>query len=102
MNNVVLTASFVPATIAVGAFTAMLPETAVIRRATDADTMTKGDVRTAEKAATAITVLIGAATSFVVKSPYPLYSALVSCVALIALYEAILSVNPHPNQKVMR
>lgn len=100
MSPAVVSASLVPVTVSVGAFTAMLPDVAAIRRATRADVNTCKDVRTAEVASSAVTLVIGLTAGAFVKSPYPLYAALVSCVVLVALYEAILSVNPHPNSKV--
>lgn len=97
MNGVVVSSALVPITVSVGTFTALLPELSDIRKSKNDPVMCK-DVRTAELTASALVLTVGLASAYLTKSMIPALAALASCAVLISMYEAILAVNPHPNQ----
>jgi hypothetical protein len=72
-------------------FTALLPPFAEVRKGSKADPNMRDDVRLGELAASALVIGIGVIASGVADSPAPAMASVVCALALVALYETVLS-----------
>lgn len=99
MKGTVISASLVPIGVSVGTFTAMAPDLSDIRRSHNDAGVCK-DVRTAELTASVFVLVCGCAAGYLVDSPIPAVVAALVCVILVAMYEMVLAMNPHPERKM--
>jgi hypothetical protein len=72
-------------------FTALLPPLAEVRKGSKADPNIRDDVRVGELAATTLVIGIGIIASGVAGTPAPVMASIVCALALVALYETVLS-----------
>ena len=86
-------ATLLVVTASVTAFTALLPEFSEVRKATgQADLV--NDVRMGEVAAFGMVTAIGLTATSLTKSPMPAMVGIISAVALVVMYESVLSATP--------
>lgn len=81
-------------TSSVGVFTSFLPDLPDVRKSSPISDDMRRDVRVGEIAATALVVAIGFTASSLTGSPLPTVLAVGSALALIGLYESVLSTPP--------
>lgn len=72
-------------------FTALLPPFADVRKGNKADPNMRDDVRMGELAASALVIGIGIIASGVAGSPTPAMASVLCAVALVFMYETVLS-----------
>ena len=93
MTDSPTSATLLVVTASVTAFTALLPPFSDVRKATGQADLTN-DVRLGEVAALGMTVAIGLTATSLTKSPVPAMVGIMSAVALVVMYESVLSATP--------
>jgi hypothetical protein len=88
-------AVFLSVSSAIGTFTSLLPSIQDVRKASKNDADARTDVRLGEIASTALVIGIGIVASSVAESPIPAMAGILTALALVALYESILTMNPN-------
>jgi len=93
MNETAISTTLLSVTQSVGVLSTMLPPISEVRRA-NGDPSTAADVRMAEVTGSALALSIGAAASLLTKNHAPFLAALVACIAVVSIYEKMLSTPP--------
>jgi len=93
MSEGVASSTLLIVTASVTAFTSLLPEFSDVRKATGQADLTN-DVRLGEVAAFGMVTAIGLTATSLTKSPIPAMVGIISAVALVVMYESVLSATP--------
>lgn len=92
-RNQVASSVLLAVTTSVSTFTALLPPFAEVRKANKTDPDIRNDVRMGEAAASALVISIGLIASAMVDNHMPALVSVVAALALVGMYESILSHN---------
>ncbi len=93
MSENVASSTLLVVTASLTAFTSLLPQFSEVRKATGQADLTN-DVRMGEIAAFGLVVGIGLTATSLTKSPVPAMVGIISAVALVVMYESVLSATP--------
>jgi hypothetical protein len=93
-------AIFLSVSTSIATFTALLPSLSEVRKADHNDPDAVADVRMGELAASALVVGIGVIATGVAGSPAPVAASILCALALVAVYESVLSVKPNQVRKM--